>query len=941
MDLRYTFPTDNIRSKRVTNSLRWLAILAVIGLLAVLGGSPLSAQGQSFTPAVMASNDCTIIVTAGQSISGAINSAPSGAVVCVRQGVYNEQLRLGASHRGLTLKAYPGEKPVLDGQGNLPAQRYAGLIQIGGTNNITVDGFEVRNSAERGVVVSAADGATVETYGITVRNLYVHHSVETGILVKGNATLGTRNILIENNIVYQNLQKNLVSSGSGSAMVFVQSRDSVARGNTVYNNHGEGIVVDRYATNTLLQNNVAYDNDRASIYVLNTINPVIDGNFVFCTDDRNFWNGDNPNGPMKAGVGMQLRDEDFPPYDVQPPNSRGQVIINNLIVGCSTNFGVATQVNGGGLNNAIVANNTFINARGDAGTAANNVRLAGDASYANTLFVNNILVQNTDGDNLRVLMSLGTPNLSTLTVANNLYWPKAPGSTWFANEPGRLVSDPRIANLTLPVLANLPDPAWYGLTANSPAINSGRPVAQVVNDFFNRARSNPPDRGAIEFMSTGTPGRIRVVVAATPSGSAPLFSFTASFPPAAFQLGTGQTHDFGPLNAGVYRVDMANVPGWSLTAATCSDGSPPSAIALGAGETVTCTFTTTQASQSGTIIVRKETDPPGATQQFSFSTNYGADFQLGHGQTNTSAALSAGTYSVAEASTSGWTLTGATCDDGSSPAAIALAAGETVTCTFRNKEDARTTNTDGLYISARQSGTVDGISYSYNDILALDMATGRWSLYLQLSDVGVVRNLNGFTLMDDGSVLVTMNRNQSIDGLGTVTARDVIRFVPQSTGATTQGTWQWYLDGSDVGLTTGNEAVDTIAITPDGRLVVSTTGTATVPTTGSPLKAFDEDLLVFSPTSLGANTAGTWSLYFDGSTVKGLAVEDVNGAWFDETNSDLYLTVTNNFSIGGVKGTGRDIIRLRPAAGGTQVQKYWYGPDYGFSGLPNAFAIKR
>ena len=43
---------------------------------------------------------------------------------------------------------------------------------------------------------------------------------------------------------------------------------------------------------------------------------------------------------------------------------------------------------------------------------------------------------------------------------------------------------------------------------------------------------------------------------------------------------------------------------------------------------------------------------------------------------------------MSETVPTGWDLTSATCDDGSDPASIGLAAGETVTCTFNNQKDA-------------------------------------------------------------------------------------------------------------------------------------------------------------------------------------------------------------------------------------------------------------
>ena len=115
----------------------------------------------------------------------------------------------------------------------------------------------------------------------------------------------------------------------------------------------------------------------------------------------------------------------------------------------------------------------------------------------------------------------------------------------------------------------------------------------------------------------------------------------------------------------------------------CSDGSPVNNISVSAGETVTCTFTNTQ---RGTITVTKVTDPVGGLgQSFSFTPSYGAGFSLLDGQSNVSSPLVPGNYSVAETVPTGWDLTSATCSDGSDPAAIALGAGENVTCTFNNE----------------------------------------------------------------------------------------------------------------------------------------------------------------------------------------------------------------------------------------------------------------
>jgi len=88
----------------------------------------------------------------------------------------------------------------------------------------------------------------------------------------------------------------------------------------------------------------------------------------------------------------------------------------------------------------------------------------------------------------------------------------------------------------------------------------------------------------------------------------------------------------------------------------------------------------------GKIIVEKQTNPDGSSQSFHFNASYDGDgFDLQDGQQNNSGNLEPGTYSVSEVLPDNWTLTGATCDDGSSPSSIGLGPNETVTCVFNNR----------------------------------------------------------------------------------------------------------------------------------------------------------------------------------------------------------------------------------------------------------------
>ncbi|MDH3308224.1 MAG: hypothetical protein OEO77_11985, partial [Acidimicrobiia bacterium] len=190
---------------------------------------------------------------------------------------------------------------------------------------------------------------------------------------------------------------------------------------------------------------------------------------------------------------------------------------------------------------------------------------------------------------------------------------------------------------------------------------------------------------------------IVVVKETDPDGSPVKFEFTASWDDDGFSLADGDQEDSGNLDPGTYSVSE-NVPdGWNLVAALCDDNSQVDAIELSAGETVTCTFSN---QQLGTIIVEKVTDPADSPDSFSFTPSWDGEFQLAGGQSNNSGFLDPGDYSVAETVPDGWDLISATCDDGSDPDEIDLAAGQTVTCTFVNQADAniiveKQTNPDG------------------------------------------------------------------------------------------------------------------------------------------------------------------------------------------------------------------------------------------------------
>lgn len=251
-----------------------------------------------------------------------------------------------------------------------------------------------------------------------------------------------------------------------------------------------------------------------------------------------------------------------------------------------------------------------------------------------------------------------------------------------------------------------------------------------------------------------------------------------------------------------------------------------------------------------------------------------------------------------------------------------------------------------VFISTTAGNIVNGITFGPEDILAHNTDTNTWSIYFQGSDVGLGgSNLNAFHLMPDNSILLSVDSPVNLPGMGSVDDSDIVRFIPTSLGENTAGTYEWFFDGSDVSLTTNAEDVDGIAFAPDGRLLISTAGNYIV----NGAEGTHSDILAFNHTSLGENTAGFWSLYFDGSDVNlTQASEDLGGIWVDPDNNELYLTTYGNFSVSGASGDKNDVFICDPQSLGETTEcdfdseLFWDGNQFGMGrptdGLHISFA---
>lgn len=228
--------------------------------------------------------------------------------------------------------------------------------------------------------------------------------------------------------------------------------------------------------------------------------------------------------------------------------------------------------------------------------------------------------------------------------------------------------------------------------------------------------------------------------------------------------------------------------------------------------------------------------------------------------------------------------------------------------------------TVGIAGIAYPGGSLTGIKP--HDIILLDQNTGAWTMHVDGSDVGLGSTwvIDALEALPDGSFVVSFTTSVYVPGLvggpnGTlVTRSDLVRFIPTSVGWDTAGTWEFWFDGSDVGLTTTAEDIDAVDVLADGSVLISTKGAMTVPgyTNIAP-----QSILRFSPASLGSVTVGTWSWYFDSRDVGLLATSENVDAISVRPDGSVTLSTSGAFAVTGVGGTGGDAFDFFPDALGS------------------------
>lgn len=468
-------------------------------------------------------NSGSSLNTALRTLQKAIDNANPGNTILVADGIYNEKITFKEKSNSnntnsyITLKA-SGNNAVISGTGLSPSGRQ-GLITIEDSNNIKIIGFEVRdfqtsNSGQTPIGIFI----TGTCFNIDIIQNKIHDIKHLsicqdpcpvgahGIGVFGNTIGGIKNVVFQDNEVYNNILQ------SSEAFVLNGNVSSfIVQGNYVHNNNNIGFDFIGYekeceectndtdrARNGLVKQNIAENNSSGNNPWYNKDKSAggfyVDGgtNIIF---DRNISKGND--------LGFEFASE-------HNGEQTENIIMSNNVIYQNTQVGVAMggySSNGtGSANNIYIINNTFY--KNDIGWGT---EITFQNRVQNTIIANNIIFGSYSvGENYEGINKDGNGNI---TFKKNLWWGNSTSGQ--NNLPGSpIVANPKFKNV-----ANFD----FSLNSDSQSINNGSREGDISNwgssfwqnlypngiplmgptDFNGENRTvGPVDIGAYEFSTT-------------------------------------------------------------------------------------------------------------------------------------------------------------------------------------------------------------------------------------------------------------------------------------------------------------------------------------------------------------------------------------------------------------------------------------------------------
>jgi uncharacterized protein YjdB len=246
------------------------------------------------------------LVAPWQTIQKALSTLQPGQKAYVRAGTYREALtlnRAGTASAPITIEAYPGEKPIIDGE----LVRRPLVIESGGAyfrikgfildrdcctsgghidvygHHIEIVGNEMRNGRGKGVYTD--EGSTF----VHIIDNWIHHNVTVGGQQDHGIYLQGNDHFVANNVIHDH------PDGFG-IQIYDKGTRMIVVNNTVTNNGHSGIVVGGSGgvSNVTIRNNILANNNFYGVQhdsSCPTSNVVVDNNVIFGNGDGGVQSG--------------------------------------------------------------------------------------------------------------------------------------------------------------------------------------------------------------------------------------------------------------------------------------------------------------------------------------------------------------------------------------------------------------------------------------------------------------------------------------------------------------------------------------------------------------------------------------------------------------------------------------------------------------------------
>lgn len=187
-----------------------------------------------------------------KTIDHALSLTVPGDTVMLRGGVYYGQISFpkgGIKDKNITLKAYPGERPVLDGS-NIIVSGWQALVSIRNMRYIVLDGLDICNLS---TASGSADpeGIFIDggSHDITIRNCNIYNIKNSSPLSSGRSghailVLGTNAATPISNLVIEYCTVHDMKTGTSENITLAGNVDGFAiRHNKVYDTENIGIII--------------------------------------------------------------------------------------------------------------------------------------------------------------------------------------------------------------------------------------------------------------------------------------------------------------------------------------------------------------------------------------------------------------------------------------------------------------------------------------------------------------------------------------------------------------------------------------------------------------------------------------------------------------------------------------------------------------------------